>query len=299
MVETRVRFRGNFRELFSASAGPGIGARRRLPHMTEKRSSSRARTTRSPSPPPTRTVTVRLGGRTIAKTERALVLQEASYPPVHYLPLDDVEADALAAVVARDVLSVQGRRLLLLARRRRHGHRGRRVDLRRAVRRGLRDREPRRVLPPARGDLRGLTSGAHASPRGTVTAMPGAVDAVVATMQSRLDATDRCAGAAARVPRHLPAHDARGREGRRRRAVRGPRVGRAVGRRVRRALPDRPRRAPVGRYALAAVAARLRRARRPTGPAAGPARHQRPRELRPPAGAARGHHRRRLRRPVA
>jgi uncharacterized protein (DUF427 family) len=41
------------------------------------------------------TVTVRLGGRTIAETERALVLQEASYPPVYYLPLGDVEADAL------------------------------------------------------------------------------------------------------------------------------------------------------------------------------------------------------------
>jgi uncharacterized protein (DUF427 family) len=41
------------------------------------------------------TVTVRLGGRTIARTERALVLQEASYPPVYYLPLDDVEGDAL------------------------------------------------------------------------------------------------------------------------------------------------------------------------------------------------------------
>ena len=41
------------------------------------------------------TVTVRRGGRVIAKTDRALVLQEASYPPVHYLPLDDVEAEAL------------------------------------------------------------------------------------------------------------------------------------------------------------------------------------------------------------
>ena len=41
------------------------------------------------------TVTVRLGGRAIAKTERALVLKEASYPPVYYLPLDDVEGDAL------------------------------------------------------------------------------------------------------------------------------------------------------------------------------------------------------------
>jgi uncharacterized protein (DUF427 family) len=41
------------------------------------------------------TVTVRLGGRTIAHTKRALVLQEASYQSVYYLPLEDVEADVL------------------------------------------------------------------------------------------------------------------------------------------------------------------------------------------------------------
>ena len=41
------------------------------------------------------TVTVRLRGRTIAQTERALVLQEASYPPVYYLPLEAVDADVL------------------------------------------------------------------------------------------------------------------------------------------------------------------------------------------------------------
>ena len=41
------------------------------------------------------TVTVRLGGRTIAKSDRALVLREASYPPVHYLPLEDVEDGVL------------------------------------------------------------------------------------------------------------------------------------------------------------------------------------------------------------
>jgi len=42
------------------------------------------------------TVTVRLGGRTIAKSDRALVLREASYPPVHYVPLEDVEDGVLA-----------------------------------------------------------------------------------------------------------------------------------------------------------------------------------------------------------
>ncbi len=41
------------------------------------------------------TVTVRLGDRTIATTDRALVLQEASYPAVYYLPLEDVDADVL------------------------------------------------------------------------------------------------------------------------------------------------------------------------------------------------------------
>jgi uncharacterized protein (DUF427 family) len=45
--------------------------------------------------PADRTVTARLGGRTIATTDRALVLQEASYPPVYYVPLDDVDADVL------------------------------------------------------------------------------------------------------------------------------------------------------------------------------------------------------------
>ncbi len=41
------------------------------------------------------TVTVRFGDRVIAETDRALVLQEASYPAVHYLPLEDVDADVL------------------------------------------------------------------------------------------------------------------------------------------------------------------------------------------------------------
>jgi uncharacterized protein (DUF427 family) len=40
-------------------------------------------------------VSVRLGGRVVASSDRALTLQEASYPSVQYVPLEDVEADAL------------------------------------------------------------------------------------------------------------------------------------------------------------------------------------------------------------
>jgi uncharacterized protein (DUF427 family) len=40
-------------------------------------------------------VTVKAGGRVIAETTDALTLQEASYPAVHYLPLDDVDPAVL------------------------------------------------------------------------------------------------------------------------------------------------------------------------------------------------------------
>ena len=40
-------------------------------------------------------VTVTFGGRLVAKSDRALVLREAGYRPVHYLPLDDVDATVL------------------------------------------------------------------------------------------------------------------------------------------------------------------------------------------------------------
>jgi uncharacterized protein (DUF427 family) len=41
------------------------------------------------------TVTVRWGGRVIAKTDDALVLRESAYRPVYYLPLESVDADVL------------------------------------------------------------------------------------------------------------------------------------------------------------------------------------------------------------
>lgn len=40
-------------------------------------------------------VTVRLGGQVIVDTSRALTLTEASYPPVQYVPLSDVDPAVL------------------------------------------------------------------------------------------------------------------------------------------------------------------------------------------------------------
>lgn len=42
-------------------------------------------------------VTVRLGDRVLAVTERALELREASYPPVLYVPREDADPDAFTA----------------------------------------------------------------------------------------------------------------------------------------------------------------------------------------------------------
>jgi uncharacterized protein (DUF427 family) len=42
-------------------------------------------------------VTVKLGGRVIADTTSAITLREASYPPVHYVPIADVEPSVLEA----------------------------------------------------------------------------------------------------------------------------------------------------------------------------------------------------------
>lgn len=47
--------------------------------------------------PTGKTVTVRAGGQEIARSDRALTLEEASYGPVQYIPLDDVDAAVLTA----------------------------------------------------------------------------------------------------------------------------------------------------------------------------------------------------------
>ncbi|MBN6053792.1 DUF427 domain-containing protein [Nonomuraea sp. RK-328] len=40
-------------------------------------------------------VVVRVGERVIAETTRPLVLSEATYPPVHYIPIEDVDPDLI------------------------------------------------------------------------------------------------------------------------------------------------------------------------------------------------------------
>jgi uncharacterized protein (DUF427 family) len=41
-------------------------------------------------------VIVRVGARVVADTTRALTLLEANYPPIQYIPLDDVDQTLLA-----------------------------------------------------------------------------------------------------------------------------------------------------------------------------------------------------------
>jgi uncharacterized protein (DUF427 family) len=54
------------------------------------------------------TVTVRWAGRVIAKTDDALVLQESTYRPVYYLPLDAVDADVLESSTHRTYCPYKG-----------------------------------------------------------------------------------------------------------------------------------------------------------------------------------------------
>jgi uncharacterized protein (DUF427 family) len=46
--------------------------------------------------PTGRRVRVLVGGTVIAESDRALTLQEASYPPVQYVPVEDIDAAVLA-----------------------------------------------------------------------------------------------------------------------------------------------------------------------------------------------------------
>jgi uncharacterized protein (DUF427 family) len=46
-------------------------------------------------------VVVTLGGRVIADTREALTLREANYPPVHYIPREDIDMAGLARSATR------------------------------------------------------------------------------------------------------------------------------------------------------------------------------------------------------
>jgi uncharacterized protein (DUF427 family) len=55
-------------------------------------------------------VVVTVGGRIVADTREALTLREASYPPVQYIPRNDVDMTLLART---DLLPLQGRLRIL------------------------------------------------------------------------------------------------------------------------------------------------------------------------------------------
>jgi uncharacterized protein (DUF427 family) len=55
-----------------------------------------------------RRVVVRAGGVAIADSRRALVLREASYPPVQYIPRDDVDMSRLERTAHRTTCPFKG-----------------------------------------------------------------------------------------------------------------------------------------------------------------------------------------------
>ena len=59
------------------------------------------------SPTGTR-VTVRVGGVTVAATDRALSLAEASYPVVQYIPIEDVDQGLLAPTATQTYCPYKG-----------------------------------------------------------------------------------------------------------------------------------------------------------------------------------------------
>lgn len=54
------------------------------------------------------TVTVVFNGKQVARSSRALKMQEASYPPVYYVPLDDVDRAALSRTAQRTYCPYKG-----------------------------------------------------------------------------------------------------------------------------------------------------------------------------------------------
>jgi uncharacterized protein (DUF427 family) len=53
-------------------------------------------------------VVVRVGTQVVADTTRALTLREASYPPVQYIPLEDVDQALLTASATRTYCPYKG-----------------------------------------------------------------------------------------------------------------------------------------------------------------------------------------------
>jgi uncharacterized protein (DUF427 family) len=53
-------------------------------------------------------VVARVGAQIVADTTRALTMREASYPPVHYIPLEDVDQTLLTASATQTYCQYKG-----------------------------------------------------------------------------------------------------------------------------------------------------------------------------------------------
>ena len=53
-------------------------------------------------------VVARVGAQIVADTTRALTMREASYPPVHYIPLEDVDQTLLTASATQTYCPYKG-----------------------------------------------------------------------------------------------------------------------------------------------------------------------------------------------
>jgi uncharacterized protein (DUF427 family) len=53
-------------------------------------------------------VVARVGAQIVADTTRALTMREASYPPVHYVPLEDVDQTLLTASATQTYCPYKG-----------------------------------------------------------------------------------------------------------------------------------------------------------------------------------------------
>jgi Domain of unknown function (DUF427) len=100
-------------------------------------------------------VTVRFNGEMVADTIRALRLQEASYPPVLYIPRDDLKSEHFTETSHQTKCPFKGTLLDADRQERRSGQR--RLGLRQPVRPGRGNRPPRRLLPERGGDHARLT----------------------------------------------------------------------------------------------------------------------------------------------
>ena len=99
-------------------------------------------------------IIVRVGDRVVADTTAALTLREAGYPPVHYIPIRDVDQTLLRSSPTSTYCPYKGDASYYSIAGPDGEHRGRDLDLRTPLRRRGGDRGPPGLLRRSGGDHR-------------------------------------------------------------------------------------------------------------------------------------------------